>query len=351
LIFGDNKAMIPPMKAKIRLLIPVLLVLAAAVAVAWWFFHRPAADGVLTLYGNIDFRQASVPFNGSERIAEVLVEEGALVDKGQVLARLDTSRLLPQLKQAEAAMQSQQAVVKRLLNGTRKEEIAQARANFEAARADAVNAKAHYERNKALGPIAAVSQQDIEQAKAAADMAAARVDVSQNALKLAVIGPRAEDIEQAKAQLRSYESQLALLRQQVTDTELHAPFDAVVQSRLMEPGEMASPSRPVFSLATTGRKWVRAYVPEPDLSRVRQGLRAQIMIDSQPGRALDGWVGFISPVAEFTPKTVQTEDLRTSLVYEIRVFVDDAGNVLRLGMPATVKIRPDEKGGSDVPAK
>ncbi len=340
------------MKTKTRLLIPALIVLLAAGGGAWWYAHRPAEDGGLTLYGNIDFRQASVPFNGNERIAEVLVEEGALVKKDQLLAKLDTSRLLPQLAQTEAAMESQKAVVERLLNGTRKEEVAQAKANLESAKADAVNATAQYERRKALGPIAAVSQQDIDQAKAAADVAVAKVDVAQNALKLAVIGPRAEDIAQAKAQLRSYESQLALLRQQVADAELHAPFDAIVQSRLMEPGEMASPTKPVFSLATIGTKWVRAYIPETKLSQVKNGSKAEIRVDSMPNLPQEGWVGFISPVAEFTPKTVQTEDLRTNLVYEIRIFVKDSENILRLGMPATVKILPNEDGATtDVPAK
>ncbi|CAE6714660.1 hypothetical protein NTGZN8_240026 [Candidatus Nitrotoga fabula] len=229
-------------------------------------------------------------------------------------------------------------MVDRLLNGTRKEEIAQAKANLESARADSINATSQYTRSKAMGRIAAVSQQDVDQAKATAYMAAAKVNVAQNALKLAVIGPRPEDIAQARAQLRSYEAQLDLLRQQVADAELRAPFDAVVQSRLMEPGEMASPTKPVFSLATIGTKWVRAYIPEPNLSHVRNGSRAKIRVDSMPDLALDGWVGFISPVAEFTPKTVQTEDLRTNLVYEIRVFVKDKGNILRLGMPATVKL-------------
>lgn len=339
------------MNKKTRLLISVLLVLVAAGGGGWWYSHRPATGGALTLYGNIDFRQASVPFNGNERIAEVLVEEGAMVKKGQLLARLDTSRLLPQLAQAEAVVESQKAVVERLLNGTRKEEIAQVKADLASAKADAVNATALYERRKALGRTGAVTQQDIDQAKAAADMAVAKVDVAQNALKLAVIGPRSEDIAQAKAQLRSHESQLALLRQQVADAELHAPFDAVVQSRLMEPGEMASPTKPVFSLATIGTKWVRAYIAEPNLSQVRNGSRAEIHIDSLPNRALEGWVGFISSVAEFTPKTVQTEDLRTNLVYETRVFVKDADNLLRLGMPATVQILPDGAGAAGVPTQ
>ena len=339
------------MNTKTRIIISVLLVLAALGGGAWWHFHRPATDGVLTLYGNIDFRQASVPFNGNERVAEVLVEEGAVVKRGQLLARLDTSRLLPQLAQTEAVMEAQQAVLERLRNGSRKEEIAQARANLESAKADAKNAKSQYKRRKTLGSIAAVSQEDIDLAKAAADVAVAKVDVTQNALELAVIGPRVEDIAQSKAQLRGYEAQLALLHQQVADAELRAPFDAMVQSRLMEPGEMASPTKPVFSLATIGTKWVRAYISEPDLSRAHSGSRAQIRIDSMPDRPLEGWVGFISPVAEFTPKTVQTEDLRANLVYEIRIFVKDTQNVLRLGMPATVKIPSDGKGATDVPAK
>ena len=336
------------MKSKIRLLIIVFIVLAAGGG-AWWYFHRPATDGVLTLYGNLDFRYASVPFNGNERIAEVLAEEGMVVKKGQLLARLDTNRLLPQLAQSEAAVETQKAVLERLLNGSRKEEIAQAKANLESAKADAVNASAQYKRHKVLGPIAAVSQQDIDQAKAAAEVAVAKVDVAQNALNLTVIGPRSEDIAEAKAQLRNYESQLALVRQQVADAELHAPFDAVVQSRLMEPGEMASPTKPVFSLATIGTKWVRAYIPEPKLSHVHNGSQAEILVDSMPHHSLEGWVGFISSVAEFTPETVQTEDLRANLVYEIRVFVKDADNILRLGMPATVKILPDGEGTAGVP--
>ena len=338
------------MNTKTRLLIPVLLLLVAAGG-AGWYFHRPTTDGVLTLYGNIDFRQASVPFNGSERIAEVLVEEGAVVKQVQVLARLDTSRLLPQLAQTQATMEAQKAVVVRLQNGSRKEELAQARATLESAEAEALNAITQYDRRKVLGPIAAVSQQDIDQAKATADMAIAKRDVAQNALRLAVIGSRVEDIAQAKAQLRGYEAQLALLQQQVADAELRAPFDAIVQSRLMEPGEMASPTKPVFSLATLGTKWVRAYISEPDLSRAHNGSRAKIWIDNVPVSPLAGSVGFISSIAEFTPKTVQTEDLRTNLVYEIRIFVKDPQNILRLGMPVTVKILADGEEASDVQAK
>ena len=141
--------------------------------------------------------------------------------------------------------------------------------------------------------------------------------------------------------LRAGEAQLALVRHQLADAELHAPFDAVVRARLMEPGEMASPLRPVLSLAETNRKWVRAYVSEPRLGLLKPGMRARISTDSFPGRNLAGSVGYMSPVAEFTPKTVQSEDLRTSLVYEVRVDVEDPQDVLRLGMPASVELLPD----------
>ncbi|HXL16648.1 MAG TPA: HlyD family efflux transporter periplasmic adaptor subunit, partial [Streptosporangiaceae bacterium] len=125
--------------------------------------------------------------------------------------------------------------------------------------------------------------------------------------------------------------------------QLVAPMDAVVRTRLLEPGEMASPQKPVFSLAITDPKWVRAYVSEPDLGKVHPGMAAFVAVDSFPDQRFEGWVGFISPVAEFTPKAVQTEELRTSLVYEVRVFVKDPSDALRLGMPATVYLRLDQR--------
>jgi len=112
--------------------------------------------------------------------------------------------------------------------------------------------------------------------------------------------------------------------------------DAVVRTRLMEPGEMASPQKPVFSLAVTDPKWVRAYVAEPDIGKLKTGMAASVALDSFPHRRFNGWVGFISPIAEFTPKTVETTELRTSLVYEVRIFVKDPSDELHLGSPATV---------------
>jgi len=325
-------------KRRITVIVAVLLIAAAAAGAAYWY-TRPAAEvQQLVLFGNVDLRQVDLAFNGNERIAAVLVQEGDVVHKGDVLARLDTSRLEPQFDAAKAQAAAQKAAVKRLHNGSRPEEIAQARANLASAKADAENAHVIYGRAKGLLEKASGTRQDVDNAKAAMDVADAKVEVNQKALDLAIAGPRVEDIAQAEAQLRGNEAQLALVRQQLADAELKAPVDGIIRSRLMEPGDMASPQRPVFSLAVMDPKWVRAYVSEPDLGRVRPGMTAFVTVDAFPKRNFAGWVGFISPVAEFTPKTVQTEELRSSLVYEVRVFVKDPNDDLRLGMPATVTL-------------
>jgi HlyD family secretion protein len=320
-----------------RLTILAVLVLTVVAGSTWWLAHRRSAPPVLTLYGNVDLRQVELPFNGSERIAAVLAQEGDHVEQGQVLARLDTSRLQPQVAQAEAQVAAQRAVVGRMHHGSRPEEISQARANLGQARADAANARLQFQRQKLLLENDATSRQDFDNATATDRMARARVELNQKALDLAIKGPRKEDIAQAEAQLRANQAQLAFLRQQLADARLVAPLDAVVRSRLMEPGEMASPLKPVFSLAITDPKWVRTYVSEPDLGRVHPGMKASVAVDFTL-RRFDGWIGFISPVAEFTPKAVETQELRSSLVYEVRVFVKDPMDELRLGMPATVYV-------------
>lgn len=329
----------------VKRIILIVLFLAAVAAAGWWYMNRQPASDDLVLTGNVDLRQVNLAFNGSERIEAVLVEEGARVQKGQLLARMETSRLVPQVAQAEAQVAAQQATLTRLRNGNRPEEVAQGRANLASAKADALNAQQQYERQATLLQRAVASQQALDQAKAAADVAQAKVDATQKALDLLIAGTRPEDIAQAEAQLRGTKAQLALLRKQLADAELKSPVDGIIRSRLMEAGEMAAPTKPVFSLAVLDPKWVRAYVSETRLAHVRIGMRAKVSIDSFPDHPLDGWIGFISPIAEFTPKTVQTEELRTSLVYEVRVYTNDPDNILRMGMPATVRLLPDASSG------
>jgi HlyD family secretion protein len=325
---------------KLRIGIVLAVALALVAALLWWLADGQKRSDQLELYGNVDLRQAELPFNASERVLEVLVQEGDHVKRGQLMARLDPTRIQPQVARAEADVAGQQQVVNRLHAGNRPEEIAQGRANVLSAQADSANARRQYDRLVELSRSSsgrAVSQQDLDSARAALDVANARLAVNRKALDLQLAGPRKEDIAQAEAQLKADEAQLALLQRQLADMELHAPSDGVVRSRLVEPGEIASPQKAAFTLAIIDPKWIRAYITERDLTHVREGTPASVSTDGLPA-PFEGWVGFISPMAEFTPKTVQTEELRSSLVYEIRVFVKDPSDRLRLGMPATVHV-------------
>jgi HlyD family secretion protein len=279
------------------LILLIVIVAGLAGGMGWWWLHRETPANALTLYGNVDLREVDLAFNNSERIVEELVQEGDHVHRGQLLARVDTSRLAPQ--------------------------VAQAAANVEMDAVNRANAKRQADRMANLWNASggrAVSRQDFDNAKASLDAASAHQDADA--------------------------AQLALLRQQLKDSELLAPSDATVRSRVMEPGEMASPARAVYTLAETDPKWVRVYVAETDLAKIHPGMRADVSVDAFPGHAFPGWVGFVSSVAEFTPKNIETEDLRTSLVYEVRVFVHDPGDDLRLGMPATVRIALPAPGGA-----
>jgi HlyD family secretion protein len=329
-----------------RIIALAVVALLALAVLGYWVFGGNDDESHIVLQGNVDLRQVELPFNDSERIAEVLVEEGSTVKAGQVLARLDTGRLRPRVAQAEARAAAQREVLRKLRNGARPEEIAQARAALAAAQAEAANATSQLQRLRSISEESkgrAISPQDLEAAIAAARMSEAQAESSRKALELTLAGPRQEEIDQAKAQLDAAEADLALLKRQLADAELVAPTDGVIRNRLMEPGELATPQRPVFAIAITTPKWVRAYLSEVELSRVALGAPARVTMDSAPNDPLEGKVGFISSTAEFTPKTVQTEELRTSLVYEIRVFVDDPEDRLRLGMPATVTITPAQR--------
>lgn len=324
-------------------IVGVVAMLAVIAVATWWWRSREPATQDLTLYGNVDVRQVSLAFNDSERVAEMRVSEGDLVQPGQVLAVLDTRTLKLRIAQAQAQVAAQEQALRRLKSGNRPEEVAQARASVVAAQADADKAVRQFERLQAISQGTsgrAVSQQELDAGHANHGVAQAQLESARKSLDLAVAGPRVEDIDQAEAQLKAAQAELALMEHQLSEAELRAPIAAVVRSRLLEPGDIASPQRPAYALAITSPKWVRAYVSEVDLGHVKPGQSASVVTDSDP-RPLPGRVGFISSTAEFTPKTVQTEELRTSLVYEIRVNVDDPDNRLRLGMPATIHLTRD----------
>ncbi len=325
------------MKKNLLKAVPALLILALVAGILV-FIHERAKKSRITLYGNVDIRQIRAAFYSTGRIQQMLVREGDSVTNGQLLAELDATRYEAAAAKAEAQVAMQQQVVARMLAGSRPEEIIEAQAKVRSA-ASALNDAAQKQvRAQALAKDEYVSQQQLDNAQTAAELARANLEAVQQSAAIVLQGPRKEDIAAAQAQLNIYEASLKLARQELADSKLYAPADGIVQSRILEPGDMASPQSPVYTLALNNPVWVRAYVPEPDLGKISAGLAAKVTTDSFPGKVYEGWVGYISPSSEFTPKQVETTDLRTRLVYQVRIYVNNPQNELRLGMPATVQI-------------
>ncbi len=323
---------------KKKVLLPFLAILVFGGGMLAWRHAQEGknASNRLTLYGNVDIRQVQLAFKGSERIKGMLVKEGEKVKKGELLASLDTDKFEANVELRRAQLAAQEQVVARLEAGSRREEIGKARAELDAARIDADNADRTYLRLMNLAKKHFISEQQVDDAKAASDAARAKSRAASEVLKLAILGPRKEDIRQAKSALDADQAALSVASLDLMDARLYAPSDGVIQDRILEPGDMASPQKPVYTLALTNPLWVRAYVSESDLGKLKPGMNAEVTTDSYPGKTYRAWVGYISPSAEFTPKSVETPELRTSLSYQVRIYVCNPGNELRLGMPATV---------------
>ncbi|HID67841.1 MAG TPA: HlyD family efflux transporter periplasmic adaptor subunit [Roseibacterium sp.] len=297
-------------------------------------------------------REIDLAFNNSEHIDQLLVQEGDRVRKGQLLATLHSERTEAEVAAAKARMAAKKAVLARLEAGSRPEEIRQARANVAAAKARWVDARATFDRIQNLQKKQAVSQQALDDAQASLNTTSADLKVAEESLALMIAGPRVEDIEEARAMLKADEAQVMLAQELLKDTELYAPADSIIRNRILEPGDMATPQTPVLTLALSNPVWVRAYASGVVLGKLAPGISADVSTDSYPNKIYQGWVGFISPTAEFTPKNVETTELRTRLVYQVRVYVCNPQDELRLGMPATVFIpldQPKPKPGHAAP--
>lgn len=333
-----------PAKRVVVSLVGILLLGAIGGITAYWYrqhmLHQ-ATRGDLTLFGNIDLREVQLAFNEPARITSMPVQAGAKVHKGELLATLDDGRYAPALQRAQAELDAAKATLARLLAGSRPQEIARLRAVVKADEATLKTKRLTYERIARLARQDAASPQSRDEARAARDAAAGQLEADQEALKLAQAGARAEDIAAARANVSAALATRNLAQRALNDTRLYAPSDGVIRNRILEPGDMASPSQPVYTLALTNPLWARVYVDEKDLGRIRLGLPATVSSDSFPSKRFRGWVGYISPTAEFTPKSVETAQVRSELVYQARVYVCNADGDLRLGMPVTVHVRTD----------
>ncbi|WP_287787800.1 efflux RND transporter periplasmic adaptor subunit [Acidiphilium sp.] len=328
-------------RSRRRMILPIIglaVLLAGGGAVYWRVAHPPAVATTVAVYGTIDIRQVSLSFNDSDRIAQLLVQEGDRVQRGQLLATLDRTRLKANADKAAADGEAAQKTLTRLLDGSRPEEIAEARAALAAAVATEANARINFARYSKLSPTGAETRQNRDNAEQAMKVAIANRQAAEQALALAVEGPRWEDIAVARAQLASAQAAQAYADQQLKDAELHAPADGFIEDRILEPGDMVTPQTPVFTLDLTEPVYARAYLPERQLGAVRPGMRAVIETDAYPGEKFPAWVGFIATTAEFTPKTVETTEIRTELVYRMHVYACNPDGRLRLGAPVSVEI-------------
>jgi HlyD family secretion protein len=301
-------------------------------------FGRGGRDGTLELYGNIDIREVNLAFMVDGRIEKLLVEEGDKVKAGELLASLEKGYLKDTLAAGKALANAQHALLSKLEKGNRAQEIAKARADVEAVKANLLNATRDYERQKSLASRNVASKARLDQSKAQMDQLSAQFAAANQGLSLMEAGSRSEDIRQGRAQVDAAEAQVSVDQRRLKDADIFAPADGVILTRIREPGSIVAPGQPVYDLALTRPLWVRAYVSETNLGKVRPGMRAQITADSLPGKTYEGQVGFISPVAEFTPKSVETSELRASLVYRLRIVITNVDENLRQGMPVTVTL-------------
>jgi HlyD family secretion protein len=320
--------------------------LAGGLAVGLWFYfkHRPQDESVLVLQGNIDVRQVNLAFKVDGRIETLAVDEGDPVKAGQVIATLDKRYFQDELRTARARRDNAAANLARLEHGSRPEEIAQARAQTADKEAMRVRAKADYERAKELIGSGGISKEEYDVRKTALDAAEAQVRSARESRRLVEIGPRQEDIDAGRAQLAEQNALVIQSERRLGDSHLVAPNDGTILTRARERGAIVQAGETVFTSTLASPVWVRTYVNEQDLGRVRPNMAAEVRTDSAPGKVYRGHVGFISPTAEFTPKTVETRELRTDLVYRLRVIVDNPDGGLRQGMPVTVSL--DLKTGS-----
>ncbi len=324
---------------KVLLLVILLLSISAGGWYVWQQKTQQENSSYLTLYGNVDIRESLLAFNDSEHIDKMFVEEGDHVTKGQLLATLNTETIQASIAQIQAQIEAQKQIVKKLVVGVRPEVIERAKMELKIAKIRAKSARDTEHRQISLLKRQLISPETVENSTMLADAAKYNIQTSKLSLDLLIKGSRQEDIAAAKSTLQALEARLQLTEIKLKNASLHAPEAGIIRNRIMQPGEMAFPQTPVFSLALSNPVWIRAYLSETALGKVQLGALVDIKTDSYPNKTYQGWVGFISPTAEFTPKNVQTPELRTQLVYSVRIFACNPQDELRLGMPATVKIK------------
>ena len=297
---------------------------------------RESRASEIVISGNIEVTDAQLGFKLAGRVAERTVSEGARVTAGQLIARLDDAEQKEQLDLAGAELAGAEAALAELEAGSRPQEIAASEATVRNTEAERDRARLDFTRQQDLLTKNVISDRDFESVQAQFKVAEARVAEAAERLKLVREGPRTETIQQARARVAQARASVALAETRLKETNLVSPLTGVVLSHNIEPGEFVSPGTPVVTVADTLHTWVRAYVNQTDLGRVKLGQKLVVHTDTAPGKNFEGTVGFIASEAEFTPKTVQTTKERVKLVFRVKVDVLNPQDELKPGMPADV---------------
>jgi len=323
-------------------IIPVVILVAAAIAVGVYFYPRlmkkPAPANQLTLSGNIEAHESLVSFKVPGRIVELPVEEGQQVEQGALLARIEDADTRQKVRIDEASVRVRESDLALTLAGTREQEVKASQQTMKDAQADLDQKKLDNDRAKQLYSKDEISAQDRDLAATALKRAEAIFKAAQQRTNEAIEGSRKEDIAIAQANLNEAHENLGLSQVNLSYAILHAPSSGVITVRQVELGEVVAPGSPVVTLADLDHIWLRAYIAETDLGRIRWGQDATVTTDTYPGKQYHGRISFISSVAEFTPKSVQTFKERVTLVYRIKIDIDNPSHELKPGMPADARI-------------
>ncbi|HRK77313.1 MAG: hypothetical protein ABS92_10690 [Thiobacillus sp. SCN 63-374] len=317
-------------------------VVAAGIAAAVLWKLAPWAErpdeSTIFASGTVDATEVAAAFRVPGILAKRPVDEGSRVKAGDLLAALDDREAVARLRQAEAAQQAAEARLKDLQQGYRAPEIAEARAQFEQARANRANLDEEARRSEVLFQGGATSQQRRDRDRTAAVVAAQQASAAQERLKLLQSGYRPETINAARAQSDEAQAAVAAARVALEDLQVTSPIEGVVARKHAEVGETLGAGRPVVTVSDISRPWLRVYIPENQIGKVRLGAAARIKVDTFPDREFDGRVSYVSSQAEFTPKNVQTQEERVKLVFAVNVTVDNQDGTLKPGMPGDVYI-------------
>ncbi len=290
-------------------------------------------NGTIHSSGHIEATEVRLAAKVGGRLLELPHQEGAAVSAGQLVARLDTTDAEHELARATADREVADARLRLLLAGSRNEDIRQAREELARAESEFEAAQRDLDRLEGLAARGTATIQARDDARTRRDVAERSVKALRAMHEKVVAGPRPEEIEAARAQRDAIDASIATVRQRIADATVNAPRDGVITQRATEPGEVLPPGALLEVLTDLAHPWLTVYVDEPSLARVRLGERVTVRVDGR-NEDFHGTVSFVSPVAEFTPKNVQTPEERAKLVFRVKIGLDNPDGVFKPGMPA-----------------